>query len=184
MKFIKDHYIVVTLVLTGLWIAVTAFLLPPGTEQLVNAAPRQGFKAPDFELQSLTGGSVRLSDLEGQAVLLNFWASWCAPCQAEMPAFQEVHETYSEDEFIVLAVNMTAQDNLSDVNQFVDKHGLTFTILLDEFNEVGRQYTVRALPSTYFISKEGIITEVVVGGPLPEALLHARVADLLDTEVR
>ena len=101
-----------------------------------------------------------------------------------MPAFQEVHEAYSEDDFVVLAVNMTGQDNLSDVNRFVDKHGLTFTILLDEFNQVGRQYAVRALPSTYFISKEGMITEVVVGGPLPEALLHARVTDLLDTEVR
>jgi cytochrome c biogenesis protein CcmG, thiol:disulfide interchange protein DsbE len=184
MKFIKDHYMPVTLLLAGLWIAITAFLLPPGEGAQVSAAARQGFKAPDFELQTLAGDSVRLSDLEGRAVLLNFWASWCAPCQAEMPAFQEVHESYSEDDFIILAVNMTGQDNLSDVNQFVDAHGLTFTILLDELNQVGRLYAVRALPSTYFISRDGTITEVVVGGPLPEALLHARVADLLKGEVR
>lgn len=184
MKFIKEHSMLVTLTLAGLWIAVTAFLLPPSETQQISAAARQGFKAPDFELQSLSGDSVRLSDLEGRAVLLNFWASWCGPCQAEMPAFQEVHEAYSEDDFVILAVNMTGQDNIADVNRFVDQYGLTFTILLDELNQVGRLYAVRALPSTYFISREGIITEVVVGGPLPEALLHARVADLLDGEVR
>src|SRR5688500_5470006 len=73
------------------------------------AAPQQGFSAPDFELETPTGETVRLSDLRGQAVLVNLWATWCPPCREEMQAIEKVYQEYAPQGFTVLAVNMTYQ---------------------------------------------------------------------------
>ncbi|HSB03455.1 MAG TPA: TlpA disulfide reductase family protein, partial [Anaerolineales bacterium] len=72
-------------------------------------APQQGFLAPDFELKTPEGESVKLSDLRGQAVLVNLWATWCPPCRAEMQTIEKVYQEYKDRGFIVLAVNMTRQ---------------------------------------------------------------------------
>src|SRR5512134_4026692 len=95
-------------------------------------APQQGFLAPDFELQTLSGETIKLSDLRGQAVLINLWATWCPPCRAEMQSIEKVYQEYKEEGFTVLAVNMTNQDTLSAIQPFVKEQGLTFPILLDE----------------------------------------------------
>jgi peroxiredoxin len=143
------------------------------------AAPQQGFLAPDFELPTTDGETIRLSDLRGQAVLVNLWATWCPPCRAEMPAIETVYNEYKDDGFIVLAVDMTYQDELSAVPSFVNEHGLTFPILLDETGAVAQAYQLRSLPSSFFINREGIIHEVVIGGPMAEALLRTRVEEIL-----
>ena len=142
-------------------------------------APQQGFLAPDFELKSIEGETVRLSDLRGQAVLVNLWATWCPPCRAEMPAIEKVYNEYKAQGFIVLAVNMTYQDAISDIAPFIDEYGLTFPVLLDETGVVGTAYQLRSLPSSFFIDREGIIQEVVIGGPMAEALLRTRVEEIL-----
>ncbi|MDK1118335.1 MAG: TlpA disulfide reductase family protein [Anaerolineae bacterium] len=143
-------------------------------------APRQNFLAPDFTLDTTLGESITLSDLRGQSVLVNLWATWCGPCRAEMPAIQKLYDEYKAQGFTVLAVNMTYQDNPFEVVPFVKEHNLTFPILLDETGEVGKKYQLRSLPSSFFIDSNGIIQEVIIGGPMSEALLRTRIEALLE----
>ena len=112
-----------------------------------------GVKAPDFELKTLAGESVKLSDYKGKKIMLNFWATWCPPCKEEMPDMETFYQQ-TKDEVVILAVNIDPQYN---VNQFVTKLGITFPILLDEKDEVNSMYQVLTIPTTYFIDEEGII---------------------------
>lgn len=143
------------------------------------AAPQTGFLAPDFSLQTTDGATIRLSDLRGQAALINLWTTWCPPCRAEMPAIEKIYNEYKDQGFIVLAINMTYQDKISDIPPFAQKYNLTFPILLDETAVIGSAYQLRSLPSSFFITREGVINEVVIGGPMAEALLRTRVEALL-----
>jgi peroxiredoxin len=145
-------------------------------------APQAGFLAPDFSLSTTSGQNVTLSNLRGQVVLVNIWATWCPPCQAEMPAMQRIYQEYQAQGFEILAVNSTAQDTLSKLEPFISKYALTFPVLLDEKGEVTRLYGVFSLPSSFFIGKDGLIHEVVIGGPMDEALLRARVEKLLQEQ--
>jgi peroxiredoxin len=142
-------------------------------------APRQGFLAPDFTLQTTTGETVRLSDLRGQAVLVNLWATWCPPCRAEMPAIQKMYDEYKDQGFIVLALDMTWQDDPAAVGPFVQEYGLTFPVLLEPSGAAARLYELRSLPSSFFIDRQGVIREVVIGGPMAEALLRTRIEAIL-----
>lgn len=143
-------------------------------------APRAGFLAPDFSLPDAEGNLTTLSDLRGQAVLVNLWASWCTPCQAEMPAMQRVYEAYREQGFTILAVNATHQDSQAAAAQFAAEKGLTFPILYDLDGSVSQSYQMTALPSSFFILPDGTINEVIIGGPMAEALLRVRVEQLLE----
>jgi peroxiredoxin len=143
------------------------------------AAPQQGFLAPDFSLPTSSGEIITLSDLRGQAVLINLWATWCPPCRAEMPAIEKVYNEYKDEGFVVLAINMTHQDDPFNIAPFVAEHGLTFPILLDETGATARAYQLRSLPSSFFIGRDGIINEVVIGGPMAEALLRTKVEEIL-----
>lgn len=142
-------------------------------------APRQGFLAPDFDLQTLTGESLRLADLRGQVILVNLWATWCPPCRAEMPTLQKMYDEYKDQGFTILAVNMTSQDDLAAIQPFVQQYGITFPVLLDADGNTARLYELRSLPSSFFIDRQGIIREVVIGGPMAEALLRTRIETLL-----
>jgi cytochrome c biogenesis protein CcmG, thiol:disulfide interchange protein DsbE len=143
-------------------------------------APREGFLAPDFSLQTPEGETVSLSELRGQAVLVNLWATWCPPCRAEMPAIQKLYDEYKDQGFMVLAVNMTYQDNPQSVLPFTRENNLTFPILLEETGEMARKYELRSLPSSFFVNRDGIIQEVVIGGPMSEALLRTRIESILE----
>jgi cytochrome c biogenesis protein CcmG/thiol:disulfide interchange protein DsbE len=142
-------------------------------------SPREGFPAPDFTLNTVGGGPVSLSAYRGQVVIVNLWASWCGPCRAEMPAIQQVYAAYRASGLAVLAVNSTVQDTALDAQNFAQNLGLTFPILLDLDGAVGRSYLVRALPSTFFIDRKGVIRTVVFGGPLSVATIETKVQDLL-----
>lgn len=168
----------IILLLALAWIFVSADRSGTSTSGLI-PAPQQGFLAPDFELQTTTGETIKLSDLRGQAVLINLWATWCPPCRAEMPAIEKIHNEYKDDGLVVLAVNMTYQDTQSNIIPFTAEYGLTFPILLDQTGSVGTAYQLRSLPSSFFIGRDGIITEVVIGGPMAEALLRTRVEEIL-----
>jgi cytochrome c biogenesis protein CcmG/thiol:disulfide interchange protein DsbE len=143
-------------------------------------APIQGFRAPDFELSTLQGGSIRLSDLYGKPVVVNLWASWCPPCKAEMPAFEKVYSQYANQGLTILAVNASNQDSLADAQAFVQANGLTFPILMDTQGRISQLYDLRSLPTSFFIGRDGVIREVVVGGPMSEAGLKIRVEQLLE----
>jgi peroxiredoxin len=116
--------------------------------------------APDFELKTLDGKTVKLSDYKGQKVMLNFWATWCPPCKAEMPAMQKFHEEMGND-VKILAVNIDPQLN---VQGFVDEMGTTFSIPLDENDEVNSLYQVISIPTTFFIDTKGVIKQKHIGG--------------------
>ncbi|WP_108669279.1 redoxin domain-containing protein [Peribacillus acanthi] len=118
-----------------------------------------GKDAPDFELQTLDGQKVALSDLKGKKVMLNFWATWCPPCKAEMPEMEEFQQQLSKDE-VILAVNIDPQN---DVEGFIDSMGVTFPIALDEGGEVNKMYKILTIPTTYFIDSEGVIQEKFIG---------------------
>jgi cytochrome c biogenesis protein CcmG/thiol:disulfide interchange protein DsbE len=160
------------------WILFSADCTGTSTSGLI-PAPQKGFLAPDFELKTPAGDSVKLSDLRGQAVLLNLWATWCPPCRAEMQTIEEVYNEYNEQGFTVLAVNMTYQDDPLEIMPFVESQGLTYPILFDETGDMARAYQLKSLPSSYFIDRDGMINEVVIGGPMAEALLRTRIEAIL-----
>lgn len=162
-----------------IWIAFSR--LEPGTSTNgMIPLPRQGFAAPEFSLETTEGNIVALSDLRGRPVLINIWTSWCPPCRAEMPALQRTYQTYHDQGFEILAINAANQDDLQDALTFAEEMGLTFPLLLDESGDVSNLYQLRSLPTSFFIDRQGIIREVVVGGPMSEALLRTRVEKLLE----
>jgi len=169
----------VTILVAGLaWIWFTRLPVGSDPSSPIEAA-QVGFLAPNFRLTSLDSQEIGLNDLKGKPIILNFWASWCPPCKAEMPAFQKASQEYSDTELQIIAINATSQDSLSDVKQFVDQHGITFPIPLDQTGSVSRDYLVHSLPTTYFIDQNGIITEVIIGGPIPLSLLRIQSSQLL-----
>jgi len=117
-----------------------------------------GSPAPDFTLPTLGGGQVKLSDLKGRPVLINFWATWCPPCRYEMPAIEAMYQKYKEQGLVVIGVDVQEPENL--VAAFVQQYGLTFTIALDSNGEVSSVYRVRAFPTTYFVNPEGVIQDM------------------------
>ena len=142
-------------------------------------APQTGFLAPEFALKTPEGETIQLSDLRGQPVLVNLWATWCPPCRAEMQTLETVYNDYKDQGFIVLAVNMTSQDDPQAVLPFVTERGLTYPILLDDKGEIAKAYQMKSLPSSFFINRDGTINEVVIGGPMAEALLRTRIEEML-----
>ena len=165
--------------LSAVWIGLTA-AFAPATSGGDTPFPRVGFSAPDFELSGMDGNTVKLSDFRGKVVFLNFWASWCPPCKAEMPAIQKFTSVYPPEQVAILSVNATNQDNLEDVRTFIAEYGLTFPVLLDIDGSVNRNYQIQALPSSFFIDAKGEIRKVVIGGPLTEAMLRAEIAQLVE----
>lgn len=164
--------------LSALWIVITSLFLPAPSTASEAAAPREGFSAPDFSISTIDGRSIRLSELRGQVVFLNFWTSWCPPCKEEMPAIQQLHNL--SPKIAILAVNLTDQDNITDVEDFLQEHQITFDVLLDEDGKVSKIYQIQALPTSFFIDRQGIIRKVVYGGPISKALLFAETSRLAE----
>ncbi|MGP4072152.1 redoxin domain-containing protein [Piscibacillus sp. B03] len=119
-----------------------------------------GSEAPDFELENLEGEKVKLSDYRGQKVMLNFWATWCPPCRAEMPDMQKFYE---EKDIEILAIDLfETEQSLMDVRNFRDDFKLTFPILIDE-GDVSTEYQILPIPTSYFVDSEGIISHKSMG---------------------
>ena len=150
-----------------------------GSSTTAIAAPQKGFPAPNFELPNIDAETTRLSDLHGQAVLINLWATWCPPCREEMQTIEKVYNEYKDQGFVVLAVNMTYQDDPQKIDHFVAEQNLTFPILLDESGDMAYAYQMRSLPTSFFVGRDGVISEVVIGGPMAEALLRTRIENIL-----
>jgi peroxiredoxin len=148
---------------------------------------RVGDVAPDFEiplgdgstyqLRDLEGNPIRLSDLRGKAVWINFFASWCPPCQGETPVLREVSERYRDQglETIAVSVQETTSD---DVREYADRYELDFTIGFDGSGHVFREYRVYALPTQFFLDADGVI-RYVVQGPLGDEGASQRVEAVL-----
>ena len=130
-------------------------------EEEVQLGLGQGQRAPDFQLLTLAGEDIRLSDFRGTRVMLNFWGSWCPPCVAEMP---DMERLYQEHDIQILAVNLTpTETSISDVSDFIEELNLTFTIPLDEELHVAELYQIQPVPTSYMIDSEGIIQQKAIG---------------------
>ena len=140
---------------------------PSNLERLFSALsiyrPAEYTDAPDFVLPDVEGRSVRLRELRGKLVLLNFWATWCAPCRIEMPGMERLYQTFQKADFALLAVSIDRQGTQM-VRPFVEELKLKFPILIDQTMEVSRQYGLRGLPTTYLIDPEGRLIGAAVGG--------------------
>ena len=156
----------------GFVIALLAFALFLGISYFGYGALSQGAsagvvrartKAPDFTVLDSNGNNVKLSDMKGRPVVINFWASWCPPCRAEMPDFEEVfREMGTEVRFMM--VNLTGGGETRDkADQFVENNGFTFPIFYDMTGEADRQYEVRAIPTTIFVDADGNLAGTATG---------------------
>ncbi|MDA8124943.1 MAG: TlpA disulfide reductase family protein [Deltaproteobacteria bacterium] len=125
-------------------------------------ALKAGVAAPDFTLKTPQGKSLSLKSFRGKPVLLNFWATWCGPCVEEMPFFQQLAKEWADRGLVVLGVN--EGDGASKVTGFMQRYGLTFPMVLDPDQEVSRLYSVRFMPTSVLVDKDGIIQAVSFGG--------------------
>lgn len=144
---------------------------PAAGDFLAAQALTVGTPAPQLELPALDGATVRLSDLRGRPVLLNFWASWCAPCRSEMPALQQVANDYAASGLVVIGVNQLEDE--ATVRQFVTEFGLTFTIALDRDGQASQAWRVYGIPQTYLIGPDGIIRKAWVGPLTYDSVIRA-----------
>lgn len=138
-----------------------------------------GKNAPDFALPSLDGGRVSLEGLRGQNVVLNFWATWCVPCRAEMPELQQVYDEKRNQGVVVLAVNLKEQQG--QVDSYVRELGLTFPVVLDKDGSVAESYKVLGLPTSVFIDRGGVIRNVSYGA-LNQSAIERRLKNIASQE--
>jgi peroxiredoxin len=138
------------------------------------AVPVMGSPAPDFSLTTTKGDLIQLSSLKGKPIVLNFWATWCKPCEYEMPLIQEIYKSHSSDIFII-GVNVSEEKE--DVQDYLDEHELTFPVLLDLNQKVSNLYRVSGIPVSFFIDSEGIIQMIQVG-TLSKTQLQRNLAQL------
>ena len=135
-----------------------------------------GHPAPDFELVSTEGETIRLSDFKGTPVIVNFWATWCGPCRAEFPDFQRA-AVDNADQLVIIGVNNTSADQAELVPDFLEEFGITFPIVLDEDGSTAETYRILGLPTTIFIDSSGIVDEVFTG-PINKAYIESKIAKL------
>ena len=136
-----------------------------GSGQPLTARSLQGAAAPDFQLKSTDGKTVRLSDYRGKAVLLNFWATWCPPCKIEMPWFVDLQKQYGGQGLQVIGVAMDddADKQVTKISQFAKDMHLNYLVLLGN-DQVGDSYGgVEGLPTTFYISRDGRVVSAVSG---------------------
>ena len=118
--------------------------------------------APDFALQDLNGRTVRLADLRGKAVVVNFWATWCPPCRHEIPWFVELQKTYGPQGLEVVGISMD-ESGAAAVKQFAREMNINYTVLMGNADVAMRYGGVRVLPTTFYIGRDGSVIEAVPG---------------------
>jgi peroxiredoxin len=151
--------------LIGIFVLFSLYFIISKSERpgpRVEYGAKVGGIAPDFELPTLGGNSVKLSAYRGKVVFLNIWATWCPPCRDEMPSMEALYQRLKGRQFEMLAVSID-QKREEIVSPFVSKYGLTFPVLLDPDRKTYELYGLTGIPETFIIDKKGVIIFKVVG---------------------
>ncbi len=142
----------------------------------IGLAQSPGAAAIDFRLKTLAGGTVTLAEYRGRPLLLNFWATWCKPCRAEMTDIIAAYNAHQDLQ--VLAINLTDQERMKDVRTFVSELQMPFPVLLDEKGKVRKSYALRGVPTSVFIDSSGVV-RFVNPGPITRELIERGLATIL-----
>lgn len=176
--------VVASVALSGLMLIVFASPLSvppgatrprPGSTLYVVGSPQPGLRvgemAPELvgtangqtlELTSLDGNPIRLADLRGRPVWINFWATWCPPCQEETPVLRDLYEQYADDGLALIAVSVQ-ETTVEDVRAYVDRYDLDYTVGFDATSAIFHTYQAFVLPTQVFIDRDGVVREVILG---------------------
>jgi len=145
--------------LIGILMVIAVFALQLSQQNRIQ--PLAGEVAPDFEMTTFEGEPLRLSDLRGQIVIVNFWGSWCAPCRAEAPDLQAIYEDYRDQGVIVVGVNWL--DPRTNALAFIDEFGLTYPNAPDIGEIVGGDYRIQGAPENFIVGRDGVVIEPLIG---------------------
>ncbi len=140
-------------------------------------APEPNYLAPSFTLSSLDGAVYQVGGQRDKPLFINFWASWCGPCEEEAPDLVEMYHKY-KDQFDLYAVNVTQGDNLEDVKRFAMEHKFPFPVLLDKEGKATELYRFLFIPTSYLIDKNGVVREVI--HVLPSKELERKIRNLIN----
>ncbi|MDP6102831.1 MAG: redoxin domain-containing protein [Dehalococcoidia bacterium] len=135
-----------------------------------------GQHAPDFTLADLNGNRVNFSDFRGKVVFINFWATWCPPCRAEMPEIEAVYQEYKDRDVVVLSVDILELED--KVRQFVEKGGYSWVFVMDSTGEISKDYAIGAIPTSIFVDVDGIIRAVNIGA-MTKRVMESRLAEAM-----
>ena len=155
-----------TLILGGVaslaWMSLKTAVPQPTTNSYgAPALAQKGGTATNFALAALDAEGIALSDYDGDVVIMNFWATWCPPCRAEMPGLNRFYEAYKDEGVVILAIN--EEESAETVRPFVQLNNFTFPVLLDGDGRVAQQYSTRSFPTTFIIDRSGVIQHVQTG---------------------
>jgi peroxiredoxin len=165
----KKQRLIVRTVILSLMVAALVYTLYANFMKDKNEVARKGSPAPDFVLTDMEGNKHKLSDYRGRGVFLNFWGTWCKPCEREMPYMDKLYKQYKDKGVEILAVNVG--ESKYSVQNFSDKYKLTFPILIDKGEQVQSAYNVDPLPVTFLIDKDGKVVDMLTGS-LTEKMIH------------
>ncbi|MBD8006930.1 thiol-disulfide oxidoreductase ResA [Bacillus norwichensis] len=157
----KKKRLVMRSVILAIMLAAIVYTLYANFTKETRGKIAVGDKAPDFILSDMNGDQHKLSDYKGKGVFLNFWGTWCKPCEKEMPYMNNQFEVYKNQGVEILAINVAEPEFA--INKFVQKHRLTFPILKDTNKDILNLYNVTPLPTTMLINSEGTITAIETG---------------------
>jgi peroxiredoxin len=147
-----------------------------GDQQEAAVGINVGEIAPDFTLLDLDGNEVGLSEFRGEVVFVNFWATWCPPCRAEMPDIESLYQEYKDKGVVVIGIDIGESE--ATVRQFVQQGGYSWTFVLDSTGAVAANYNIRAIPTSFFIDREGVIQAVNIGAMTKQGM-EARLAEAM-----
>lgn len=142
-------------VLGGLFVLLVLLAACTGPGSAAPQGISEGNRGRDFTLESLDGTKVALSDYRGNVVVLNFWASWCAPCRAEIPDLEAAYQAYKDEGLVILGINV--EESRQKIDPFVIEFGITYPVLLDEQGQVMNEYRALGLPMSLVLDQEGMI---------------------------
>lgn len=150
----KSNYILIIIIAV---LATFIILRVHGTGEII----KEGMAAPDFELERVGGGIMKLSDQKGKVVVLNFWATWCPPCVEEMPSLERLHRRLEGKDFILIAVSI--DNNINTVERFIKQFNITFSVLHDPGGQISEMYGTYQFPETFIIGRDGTVMRKEVG---------------------